>query len=188
MLLWGTVSDLYKTQSGWEPCVLGYELNIKAGKWSITMFQIQYDGDECRAPNVPYYVAFASIFFLLALVSMVQLIMCVVAEYHKMKSPSVLRACRITTQKLLYFLVFLAAIIRGAYFTSPVVSIIFSRTLLSWSLACKYVTANGDNVWDGGITPLMEIPYRLTKFVLGFVKWFGICQLDLWSRNLFLID
>ncbi|KAL0276682.1 UNVERIFIED_CONTAM: hypothetical protein PYX00_004198 [Menopon gallinae] len=81
--------------------------------------EIQYDGDECHAPNVPYYVAFASIFFLLALVSMIQLIMCVVAEYHKMKSPSILRACRVTTQKLLYFLVFLAATIRGAYFTSP---------------------------------------------------------------------
>lgn len=81
--------------------------------------EIQYDGEECHTPNVPYYVAFATTFFLLALVCMIQLIMCVVAEYHKMKTPSVLRACRVTTQKLLYFLVFLAAVIRGAYFTSP---------------------------------------------------------------------
>lgn len=86
----------------------------------VSFYQIQYDGEECHTPNVPYYVAFATIFFLLALVCMIQLIMCVVAEYHKMKTPSVLRACRVTTQKLLYFLVFLAAVIRGAYFTSPV--------------------------------------------------------------------
>lgn len=82
--------------------------------------KIQYDGDECHTPNMPYYISFATIFFLLAFVSMVQLIMCVVAEYYRMKSPTVLRASRITTQKLLYFVVFLAASLRGAYFTSPV--------------------------------------------------------------------
>ena len=30
------------------------------------------------------------------------------------------RACRVTTQKLLYFLVFLACVLRGAYFAAPV--------------------------------------------------------------------
>nr|CAD7407806.1 unnamed protein product [Timema cristinae] len=81
--------------------------------------EIQFDGDECHTPNLSYYVAFASVFFVLALVCLIQLVMCVVAEYQRMKAPSVLRACHITTQKLLYFLVFLAASIRGAYFTSP---------------------------------------------------------------------
>nr|CAD7415353.1 unnamed protein product [Timema poppensis] len=82
--------------------------------------EIQFEGDECHTPNLSYYVAFASVFFVLALVCLIQLVMCVVAEYQRMKAPSVLRACHITTQKLLYFLVFLAASIRGAYFTSPV--------------------------------------------------------------------
>ncbi|KAK7791006.1 hypothetical protein R5R35_007900 [Gryllus longicercus] len=81
--------------------------------------EIQFEGKECHAPNLSYYVAFATVFFILALVCLVQLVMCIVAEWQRMKAPSLLRACRVTTQKLLYFLVFLAAAIRGAYFTSP---------------------------------------------------------------------
>lgn len=46
--------------------------------------------------------------------------MCITAEFQRMKAPSLARACRVTTQKLLYFLMFLATVIRGAYFTSPV--------------------------------------------------------------------
>ena len=43
------------------------------------------------------------------------------SEFLRMKkNPSVLRACRITTQKFLYFLVFLASILRGTYFAAPV--------------------------------------------------------------------
>jgi hypothetical protein len=41
------------------------------------------------------------------------------AEYKKMKNPSFVKACRITTQKLLYFVVFLASLLRAAYFTQP---------------------------------------------------------------------
>lgn len=82
--------------------------------------QIQFDGLECHVPNLSYYIAFATIFFILALICLIQLIMCIVAEWQKMKAPSFLRACRITTQKVLYFIVFLASLIRGAYFTSPV--------------------------------------------------------------------
>jgi len=87
---------------------------------SIILFQIQFDGPECHIPNLSYYIAFATIFFLLAFVCLIQLVMCIVAEWQKMKAPSFLRACRVTTQKVLYFVVFLASIIRGAYFTSPV--------------------------------------------------------------------
>jgi hypothetical protein len=36
------------------------------------------------------------------------------------KHPSLLKACRITTQKLLYFLVFVASLLRGTYFAAPV--------------------------------------------------------------------
>ncbi|XP_078044438.1 uncharacterized protein LOC144473926 [Augochlora pura] len=81
--------------------------------------EIQFDGLECHVPNLSYYVAFATIFFMLAFICLIQLIMCIVAEWQKMKAPSFLRACRVTTQKVLYFIVFLASLIRGAYFTSP---------------------------------------------------------------------
>lgn len=81
--------------------------------------EIQFDGEECSTTNISYFVGFASTFFALALVCLIQLVMCIVAEWQRMKAPSLLHACRITTQKLLYFVVFLASIIRGAYFTSP---------------------------------------------------------------------
>ncbi len=83
--------------------------------------QIQFEGTECKTLNFSYHVAFASIFFLLALTSLIQLVMCIHAEYLRMKkNPSILRACRVTTQKLLYFLVFLASALRGTYFAAPV--------------------------------------------------------------------
>ncbi|XP_026293840.1 uncharacterized protein LOC113217945 [Frankliniella occidentalis] len=81
--------------------------------------EIQFEGDECHTLNFSYFAAFASAFFFLALVCLVQLVTCIVAEWQRMKAPSLLRACRLTTQKVLYFVVFLAAMIRGAYFTAP---------------------------------------------------------------------
>ena len=83
--------------------------------------QIQYEGAECKRINFSYHVAFASIFFLLALTSLIQLVMCIHAEYLRMKkNPSMVKACRVTTQKFLYFLTFLASSLRGAYFAAPV--------------------------------------------------------------------
>ncbi|KAK0082492.1 hypothetical protein PV325_010287 [Microctonus aethiopoides] len=81
--------------------------------------EIQFDGSECHVPNFSYFIAFATMFFVLAFICLTQLIMCIVAEWQKMKAPSFLRACRVTTQKVLYFIVFLASIVRGAYFTAP---------------------------------------------------------------------
>ncbi|XP_014209891.1 uncharacterized protein LOC106640381 isoform X2 [Copidosoma floridanum] len=80
--------------------------------------EIEFDGSRCHAPNFSYYVAFASMFFILAFICLVQLIMCIIAEWKRMKTPSFLSACRVTTQKVLYFVVFLASLIRAAYFTS----------------------------------------------------------------------
>jgi hypothetical protein len=102
--------------------------------------QIQFDGPECHVPNLSYYVAFATVFFLLALVCLIQLVMCIVSEWQRMKAPSLLQACHVTTQKLLYFVVFLASVIRGAYFTSPVRKKYFVKTLkmqlvLAWRIS-----------------------------------------------------
>lgn len=101
------------------------------------MLQIQFEGDECHSLNFSYFAAFASAFFFLALVCLVQLVTCIVAEWQRMKAPSFLRACRITTQKVLYFVVFLAAMIRGAYFTAPVRNFVFCLLLILASV--KYV-------------------------------------------------
>ncbi|XP_063982222.1 uncharacterized protein LOC135165145 [Diachasmimorpha longicaudata] len=81
--------------------------------------EIKFDGSDCHVPNSAYYIAFATMFFILAFVCLMQLVMCIVAEWQRMKAPSFWRACRVTTQKVLYFIVFLASVIRGAYFTSP---------------------------------------------------------------------
>lgn len=87
------------------------------------MCKIQYIGEECSGFNVPYYAGISSIFYLVALVSFIQLVICIITEYQKLKHPSVLQSCRITTQKVLYFVVFLASTVRGAYFTKPVSSL-----------------------------------------------------------------
>ena len=103
--------------------------------------QIQFEGEECSTINFSYHVAFSSIFFLLALTSLIQLVMCVHAEYLRMrKHPSVLRACRVTTQKLLYFLVFLACLLRGAYFAAPVSLSIHSTFILHYHMAVNLVS------------------------------------------------
>lgn len=61
----------------------------------------------------------SSIFYVVAFISFVQLLICCWAEYQRLKQPSFLRACRVTTQKVLYFVVFLASLMRAAYFTKP---------------------------------------------------------------------
>lgn len=81
--------------------------------------EIRYSGDECTGFNLPYHAGVSSVFYFVALFSLIQLLICVVAEYQRLKQPSCTRACRVTAQKLLYLFVFLAALMRGAYFTTP---------------------------------------------------------------------
>lgn len=82
--------------------------------------EVQFNGDACGEPNVSYFVAFATIFFVIGTVSFVQLLLCVRSEFLKMKTPNFWQACRVTTQKALYLLMFLAAGVRGVYFSSSV--------------------------------------------------------------------
>jgi von Hippel-Lindau disease tumor supressor len=56
------------------------------------------------------------VFYVVALISLVQLLICCFAEYKRLKQPSFLKAFRITTQKFLYFVVFIASLLRAAYF------------------------------------------------------------------------
>lgn len=84
------------------------------------MCDIRYTGELCDGPNVPYHAGIGGVFFLVGLVCAIQLIMCVISEYQRMKAPTFLKACRITTQKTIYFVMCIASLIRGAYFISPV--------------------------------------------------------------------
>ncbi|XP_013137856.1 PREDICTED: uncharacterized protein LOC106102817 [Papilio polytes] len=81
--------------------------------------EIRYAGDECAGPNLPYHACIGGVFLLVAFVCAVQLTICVVTEYRRLKAPTFLRACKVTTQKMLYLVAFLASLIRGAYFVSP---------------------------------------------------------------------
>lgn len=80
---------------------------------------VQYEGDGCTEPNLAYFISFATIFYIIACVCLAQLVVCVRAEYQRLKAPSLRRACRITTQKMLYIIIFIGAALRGAYFSSP---------------------------------------------------------------------
>ncbi|XP_022902573.2 uncharacterized protein [Onthophagus taurus] len=94
--------------------------------------EIRYSGDYCNFPNLPYHAAIGGLFLLVALVCAIQLVMCIVFEYRRLKAPTFLKACKITTQKLLYFVTFLASAIRGGYFLSPEnFKFGWSRSLLS---------------------------------------------------------
>ncbi|CAK1590929.1 unnamed protein product [Parnassius mnemosyne] len=81
--------------------------------------EIRYAGDECAGPNMPYHACIGGMFLVVAFVCAVQLTICVVTEYRRLKAPTFLRACKVTTQKMLYLVAFLASLIRGAYFVSP---------------------------------------------------------------------
>lgn len=71
---------------------------------------------QCIFPSLS---GVSAIFYVVAFVSIVQLLICCFAEYKRLKNPSFLKACRITTQKFLYCVVFLASLLRAAYFTQP---------------------------------------------------------------------
>lgn len=62
------------------------------------------------------YTFFAS----LGIVCAIQLIMCCISEYQRLKAPTTLKACKITTQKLIYLVICFASLLRGAYFIFPV--------------------------------------------------------------------
>jgi len=153
--------------------------------------QIQYEGRECKRINFSYHVAFSSIFFLLALTSLIQLVMCIHAEYLRMKkNASIIKACRITTQKFLYFLVFLASVLRGAYFAAPTIGSEWSISLMSAYYPVVLTGASLIVCFWAEVFHLQEIrwdrPRFLSKSFLGFVA-FNIISYSLLIAELLLI-
>ncbi|XP_050671473.1 uncharacterized protein LOC126969898 [Leptidea sinapis] len=81
--------------------------------------EIRFSGNECAGPNLPYHACIGGVFLVVSFVCAVQLTLCIVTEYRRLKAPNLLRAFKVTTQKVLYLVAFLASLIRGAYFISP---------------------------------------------------------------------
>jgi len=143
--------------------------------------EIQFVGEECKLTNTSYFAVFATVFFLVAFVCFVQLVMCIIAEWQRLKAPSFVRAFRITTQKLLYFVVFLATLIRGAYFTSPAS---FEEEGWSRGLVSAYypLLLSGSSLivcfW-AEIFHLRDLKWKhrqfLSKSFIGFVVFNSIC-------------
>ncbi len=166
--------------------------------------QIQYEGSDCRRVNFWYHVSFASIFSLVALTSLIQLVMCVHAEYIRLGGTSskkqqqggggglLWRACRVTTQKLLYLLIFLASLLRGAYFaTAPTVD---SKQLSASLMSAYYpLVLSGASLivcfW-AEVFHLREVrwdrPRFLSKSFLGFLA-FNVITYSLLTAELMLV-
>jgi von Hippel-Lindau disease tumor supressor len=69
--------------------------------------------------NKTYLLSISSVFYVVAIISIIQLLICCFAEYKRLKQPSLAKAFRITTQKMLYFVVFLASLLRAVFFSQP---------------------------------------------------------------------
>lgn len=84
-------------------------------------------------------------------------------EYLRMKKhPSILRACRITTQKFLYFAVFLAALLRGTYFAAPVSKYLARLNVYSHFLRIlKFMT-----IWIS-----FNCPWKISIWLATFFPW-----------------
>lgn len=81
---------------------------------------IRFTGELCDGPNLPYHAGIGGVFICIGVVCVIQLILCIISEYVRLKAPSLLKACKITTQKLIYFVMSIASLVRGAYFIFPV--------------------------------------------------------------------
>lgn len=79
--------------------------------------QVDWAGPNCTKHNEVYFHSFSIIFYVLTATSFVQLFLCIRAEYSRQKKKSILSACRITVQKLLYLCTAVACLSRGLLFT-----------------------------------------------------------------------
>ncbi|KAJ6220680.1 hypothetical protein RDWZM_006492 [Blomia tropicalis] len=81
--------------------------------------EVEYSGGTCNDPNFKYYVSFSTVYYMICVVSFIQLMLCINSEIARQKPRNILRAFQISTQKALYFFICLGTAIRGFYFSSP---------------------------------------------------------------------
>lgn len=154
--------------------------------------EVQYSGGTCTDPNLSYFVAFSTIFYLICAVSFAQLLICIRSEFSRIKPPSVLNAFKVTTQKALYALICIATFARGFYFSSP------NNASLEWasSLMSAYypLLLTGSSLivcfW-AEVFHLRDLrhdrPRFLSKSFLGFIA-FNIITYSLLMAELVLIQ
>ncbi|XP_065580886.1 uncharacterized protein LOC136040575 isoform X2 [Artemia franciscana] len=81
--------------------------------------EVQFDGDSCTEPNIMYHIGFSCVFFLIALATLIQLIICISSEYKRQKVRACLGVFQLTPQKFLYFFAFLGSVFKAIYFMKP---------------------------------------------------------------------
>lgn len=81
--------------------------------------EVEYSGGTCNDPNFKFYVSFSTVYYMICVVSFIQLMLCINSEIARQKPRNIRRAFRISTQKALYFFICLGTAIRGFYFSSP---------------------------------------------------------------------
>jgi len=83
----------------------------------ICQCTVTWAGRNCTDQNHLYFHSFSLVFYALMTVSMVQLVLCIRAEYQRQKKKSMFKACRITVQKFLYGITSVACLWRGLLFS-----------------------------------------------------------------------
>ncbi|CAL1265086.1 unnamed protein product [Larinioides sclopetarius] len=158
----------------------------------VCFCEVQYSGGTCRDPNLNYYIAFSSIFYIICAVSFIQLLLCIKAEFSRMKPHSLLKAFNITTQKTLYILICMATALRGYYFSSPEhEAMLWASSLMS---AYYPILLSGSSLivcfW-AEIFHLRDLTYEkpgfLSKSLLGFIL-FNIITYSLLLAELLLLQ
>lgn len=154
--------------------------------------EVQYSGGNCTDPNLSYFIAFSSVFYIISVISFIQLLLCVKAEFSRMKTPSFAKACRVTTQKALYLLVGIGTAIRGFYFSSPDIAALqwasslmsaYYPVLLTGSSLVVCFWAEVFHVRD----LCLDNPRFLNKSFLGFMT-FNIITYSLLLAELLLLQ
>ena len=93
----------------------------------MIIIQVEYSGGTCDHPNLKYYISFSTVYYMICVVSFIQLMLCINSEIARQKPRSISRAFRVNIQKSLYFFICIATAIRGFYFSSP------SNGQLAWT-------------------------------------------------------
>eukprot|EP00112_Aurelia_sp_Birch-Aquarium-sp1_P013993 Seg2996.3 transcript_id=Seg2996.3/GoldUCD/mRNA.D3Y31 product="E3 ubiquitin-protein ligase MARCH5" protein_id=Seg2996.3/GoldUCD/D3Y31 len=78
--------------------------------------EVQFTGGACGDPNRNFFLPFGVVFNLICITSIIQLVLCIRAEFIRLEKAHIARAFRITIQKLLYVFVIIATGSRALYF------------------------------------------------------------------------
>lgn len=83
--------------------------------------QIKFAGEECGGVNFSYHMGLASVYLIVAAVSLIQLLIAITMSCRQVDKGSRFKeAFSPTTPKAIYAIVFLAASLRAAYFAASV--------------------------------------------------------------------